>query len=242
MEVIKEATHTLKCKMCVDTLKCKTCVDWLTLRLLRSFVQLLRAEEKFGTWCETKTEELRFTKSVAQQVVESKRQLYLQSTKETSVSCFSETVTLSLCVNKLNLPQPSSFEHCLGCGKPPLLKLYCNRRIFGCSLVSHVAYFVMKIRNLSKTRKPCTYRSVYVTPGRPSCMKVIAYESSWTLEYNAYENFCDYSTCELPFTAWVQFWWGDSPFVRILLPPTAGHYRMTARVTNCGRLTYRTYN
>ena len=89
MEVIKVAKHTLKCK---------TCVDRLTLRLLRSFVQLLRAEEKFGTWCETKTEELRFTKSVAQQVVESKRQLYLQSTKETSVSCFSETVTLSLCV------------------------------------------------------------------------------------------------------------------------------------------------
>ena len=30
--------------------------------------------------------------------------------------------------------------------------------------------------------------------------------------------------------------------IRILLLPTAGHYRMTARATNCGRLTNRSYN
>ena len=30
--------------------------------------------------------------------------------------------------------------------------------------------------------------------------------------------------------------------LRILLLTTAGHYRMTARVTNCGRFTHRSYN
>ena len=75
---------------------------------------------------------------------------------------------------------------------------YCNRRNFHTRF--DFAYFVLlaestKVRNFSRIRKPCMYRSECDTALTER--KFIAYKSSRTLEYEIFTGtklFCDYSS------------------------------------------------